>query len=170
MTLSNRTHKAPCFCVPNIFPPYRAPPSVAQDLALALTQALPRELALTRPHARAVKGKFFSKVFRKKLEFLTRIFFCNKLFLKFVKTKKVHTCVQTCVLCVTLFLRTRRTCVRMCVCLRAHLVLFCWAPKAVKCFIRKHLTVLKHLLTPSIQQKHSPKFYKIDNVNLSTAF
>ena len=62
------------------------------DLALTLTRALPQELT-----ARAKKGWFFFTVFRKKPRIFTRTLFCNKIFLKFVKTKKVRARVRKCV-------------------------------------------------------------------------
>ena len=69
MTLRILTHKSLFFRVPNIFPPYKGPPSNAQDLPLSLTRALARESALTRAYTRAGKGWFFSSEFRKNLEF-----------------------------------------------------------------------------------------------------
>ena len=57
-----------------------------QDLALALTWALARELVLSPAYARAGKGTFFSRDYRKILDFCNRIVFRNNFFLKFVVT------------------------------------------------------------------------------------
>ena len=70
MILRFSTHKTLFFRVRNIFPPYSGPPSIAQDLALALTRALTRQSALTRAHALAGKGRLFSGAFLKISEFL----------------------------------------------------------------------------------------------------
>ena len=67
------------------------------DLALTLTRALPQELTLTKAHARAKKGLVFLGFFGRKPQIFTRTLFCNKIFLKFVKTKKVRARVRKCV-------------------------------------------------------------------------
>ena len=68
------------------------------DLALTLTRALPQELTLTQAHARAIKSWFFFYNFSEKTPiFFSRTLFCNKIFLKFVKTKKVRARVRKCV-------------------------------------------------------------------------
>ena len=77
MALRILTHKSLFFRVPNIFPPYKGPPSNAQDLPLSLTRALARESALTRAHTRAGKGWFFSWDFRKNLEILPKFSFAT---------------------------------------------------------------------------------------------
>ena len=80
VTLRFSTHKSLFFRVRNIFPPYSGPPSIAQDVALALTRALTRQSALTRAHALAGKGRLFSGAFRKNLEFLPDFSYATKSF------------------------------------------------------------------------------------------
>ena len=80
MTLRFSTHKSLFFRVRNISPPYSGPPSTAQDLAIALTRALTRQSALTQAHALAGKGRLFSGVFPKILEFLPEFSYATKYF------------------------------------------------------------------------------------------
>ena len=86
MTLRFSIHKSPFFRVPNIFPSYTGPPSIPQDLALALPEPSPENWPLLEPTPEQARVGCFQGFFVKSLNFY-QIFFC-KLFLKFVKTKK----------------------------------------------------------------------------------
>ena len=88
--LRTSAHNPPFIRVPNIFPPYRCPPSNAQDLALALTWALDREVAPTLAHARAGKGRFHSRNFCEFLEFLQDFLATNSLRSHSVRTVRTH--------------------------------------------------------------------------------
>ena len=144
MILRISSHKAPSFCVPNIFPPYRGPSSVAQELALALT----RELAL----------RFFFLGFFVKCLNSHQNFHLQQVLFKFHLNKKKSTHIRTrapnshrTFTERTHSTHTTRTCGRMCV-----PVLSCWAPKAVRFFICKHLTVLlTHLYSYPLSTKNT---------------
>lgn len=82
MFLGISTHKPPFFHVTNIFSPYRGP------LHRLRSRARPNPSPLVRER----KGRFFLRFFIPRS--FPRYFFCNKIFSKFVKTKKVSICVH----------------------------------------------------------------------------